>query len=290
MKKLSVVFLLMVVMAVSSVQAGSAGAISTDRFGYTGSVVRYGSLADAQSGSNPIGEIISVDNRDLSVGIVNDYADYSGDMNVLMGSWWYTTNTQFSATQGSAGWGNTTGNTGVGFIQLYDADSSTDTSLDMTFSNYDGTHYTQFDLAISGVNAGADDYSRFSAIDNVNDGGIWHEYNMMLTATGLEGVASGGIIEAFNHPTGVSGSITGIFELTENQTTPANQGFYTVNLTLNMTNWAFDNQASLTPEISMDGGNSFFDGTFADSYFATVPEPMTLGILSLGGLFLRKRK
>ena len=44
--------------------ADTMGAISTDRFGYTGTVVKYGSLADAQAGVNPTGTT-TIGNRDI---------------------------------------------------------------------------------------------------------------------------------------------------------------------------------------------------------------------------------
>ncbi len=270
-------------------QAQMDGLISTDRFGYNGTVVRYASLADAQSGSNAI-ETVAIGDRDLSVYVAhNDSVET--DFNYMSGSWWYTTNEQYGTGQGSAGWGNTTGNTGVGFLQLYDADANTDTSVAMSFDNFDGTHYTEFNLSVQGSNAGAADYSRFSAYDNLNDGGIWHNYDLSLTATGLTGTeVSPGIIESNVHPTGVSGSITGIFEITENQTTPAHQGFYVVNLDLSMVNWAYDNMGNLTPSISYDGGQSFSDGTFASSLFRTVPTPASGALIALAGVGAARRR
>ena len=272
MKKLITLILLTTVLISSAnVFAGAAGAISTDRFGYTGIVNRYATLADAQAQINPI-DTVEIGNRDLALYLVNDYASYDTNYNIIMGSWWYS-------IEGSAGWGNTRGNTGVGFMQLYDDDGSTDTSIDMSFDNYDGTYWTEFDFSVTGGNTTVDDSGRFSVYDNTNDGGIWHEYSLGLTAYGLEGQDVGsGIIEALNHPTGVDGSFSGLFELTENETSPANQGFYTVNLTLDMTNWAWDNQADLDPY------------EFSPSYFATVPEPATMALLGLGALVLRKRK
>ena len=74
-----------------------------------------------------------------------------------MGSWWYTTD-----PSGQNGMGNVTGNSGVWFLQLYDADSSTDTNLSMGFQNFDGTNWTEFALSISGGNAdNPNDYARF---------------------------------------------------------------------------------------------------------------------------------
>ena len=280
--------------ATLALSAGAAhanpGVMDTDRFGYTGTVVRYDTLADAQAGANPV-DTISIGNRDIAMFIAKDDLIYD-DENIALGSWWYTTDTFFGATQGRAGWGNTTGNTGVGFMQLFDSDGTTDTSVDMSFSDFDGTNYTTFNLAMTGSNATtADDFARFSAIDNVNDAGIWYDYAINLSATGLQGVDLGnGIIQATNEPTGVTGSITGLFEITEVQTSAANLGFYVVDLDLTMVNWAWDNRADLTPQISLDGGANFFNGRFDDSLFRTVPAPASLALLGLGGLVATRRR
>lgn len=275
--------------ALAGSAAAAPGLISTDRFGYNGEVVRYDTLSDAMSGTNPI-DNITIGDRDLALFVANGDTSVA-DQNVALGSWWYTMDEFYGPGQGRAGWGNTRGNTGVGFMQLYDNDSSTDTSVDMSFGDFDGTHYTSFTFSLTGESAGADDFSRFSAIDNVNDGGIWHEYAINLTATGLQGVDFGnGIIEATNHPTGVTGSITGIFEITENQTSPDNQGFYVVDLNLSMTNWAWENRNDLTPQVSLDGGNTFFDGSFSDSTFRTVPAPGVAGLLGLAALGATRRR
>ena len=125
---------LFVVMTTSSIAfADISGMISTDRFGYTGVVKRYGTLADAQAGSNSTSEY-SIGNRDLSLYIKDGIV-------VVMGSWWYTIvdNTNGYAKDDPAGdrlysgYGNTRGNSGRGFVQLYDGDASTVTSADMSF-------------------------------------------------------------------------------------------------------------------------------------------------------------
>lgn len=257
-----------------------ADLIDTDRFGYSGTITRYDTLEDAQAGTDEVDQI-TVGDRDLSLFIRKD--DPSGsDFNAALGSWWYTTD-----SQGRAGWGNTRGNTGVGFMQLYDSDASTDTSLDMSFDNFDGTYYRDFTLSMTGENAGADDFARLSAIDNVNDAGEYKEYSINLTATGLQGEDSDndGLVEALNtQPTGVTGSMTGIFQLTENETSAANQGFYTYDFTLSMTNWAWENRDDLMTQD--DNGNPIED-TFAPSNFvapaaAQVPLPATLALLGIG--------
>lgn len=262
----------------------SAATISTDRFGYSGTVTKYATLADARNGVNPTGTI-AVGNRDLSIYVV------SGQYNIVMGSWWYTTAENTNGRpkgdpQGdlyNSGWGNTTGNTGVGFVQLYEGAAQTVTSQSMSFGDFASGYWTSFTINESGANATyASSYARFSPFtSNVDDTGIYHDYALSLTATGLQGTeTSPGVIEAFDHPTGVTGTYSGLFENTSSD--PAKVGFYTFNFSLNMTNWAFDNRASL-------------NGAFADSYFAVVPLPaaLAMGLALLGGAgsvqFLRRR-
>ena len=87
------------------------------------------------------GTTINIGDRDLSLYILNGYSDGSQNQTVIMGSWWYTTD-----PSGIPGYGNTHGNTGIGFIQLYDATAATTTSASMGFSGFDGTNWTTFNL------------------------------------------------------------------------------------------------------------------------------------------------
>lgn len=276
-------------------QASEIGFISTDRFGYGGTVTRYGSLADAQSGTNST-DTVNIADRDASIYVSSGSSTtgFNGgdDANIIMGSWWYSTAVDQNGDPRGAGWGNTHGNTGVGFMQLYDDDGSTNTSTDMSFGGFNGTHYTEFAMSLVGGNANlADDVGRMSVYDNVNDGGDWINYQLDILATGLEGTDDGtGFVTANNHPTGVTGTFTGIFQLTENQTSPANQGFYVVSFALNMDNWAWDNRDNLVGPY-----DQFFDSTFG-AYAAVVPLPPAvfagLGMLAgcAGIRSIRRRK
>lgn len=266
-KHIAVSSVLVSILAGSVAFGNVSGAISTDRFGYTGVVTRYASLADAQAGINA-GATYTIGNRDLSLYIVNDLASYDFDANVIMGSWWYS-------TEGSDGYGNVRGNSGQGFVQLYDADGSTDTSVDMQFGGWNGTYWTSFDLNLQGTGADyLNDYARFW-VDYQGGGAdkvVYHEYELNLTATGLEGVENAGLIEASNHPTNVTGTYEGIFE-NVSTTYPLNNGFYTFSLTLDMDNWAWGVQNDLDPN------------QFADSYFAApvaVPAPAGALLVLIG--------
>lgn len=104
--------------------------------------------------------------------------------------------------------------------------------------------------------------------------------------TGLQGVeVLPGVIQAVNHPTGVTGSLKAVFQLTENNTSPADLGFYDIEMTFNMNNWSWDNRNDLT----------YPEGGFSSSQFVAppVPEPATIGLLAivgLGALLLLRRR
>lgn len=277
----------------SSAEAGAF--FATDRFGYTGTVTRYDTETEARDGANPLDSVEikdvagddSREHRDAAFYFANDYT--GSNANILLGSWWYS-------TEGSAGHGNINGNTGIGFMQLYDDDGSTDTNATMKFQNFDGTYWTEYRLTIDGEQATpADDYARFSAYDNVHDAGRYIEYSLDVTAKGLQGTMTGSAIEANNHPTGVDGSLSAIFTFEgDGDGYPDSAGpgagwgddFYAIDLTFDMQNWAFANRDSLT--YPSDG--------FADSQFVqTVPTPSTLavlgaGLLGLGAVNRRRRR
>lgn len=276
MKRLVLLFALLACICMTT-NALAVSIISTDRFGYTGTVVRYDTLGDAQAGTN-VKETISIGNRDLSLYIVEGLGS-GNDMNAIMGSWWYTTD-----PLGRSGYGNTRGNTGVGFVQLYDENSVTDTSLSMRFGDFDGAYWTTFAVTLTGANANySNSYARLSPFSsNVSDSGTFVSYSLALTASGLYGTeTTPGLIEATNHPTGITGTFNGLF-LNQGSDT-AKQGYYVFNLDLDMTNWAFENNDLLTGEYK----------PIADSYFAaSVPEPTTLLLLglSIAGIPIVRRR
>lgn len=267
------IYLLTSSLFATTVLADVAGVVSTDRFGYAGTTVRYATLADALSASNPL-QTINIVERDLSIFQVWDVPSYYTNANITGGSWWYTTD-----PSGTPGFGNTHGNTGVGLVQIYEDPASTATSFTTTsrvmeFQNFNGTFFTDYRLTVTGVNATpATSLARFSPfVLNTNDSGTYLNYKLDLLATGLQGtITSSTLIESTNHPTGVTGIFSGLFE---NPTAdPTKKGFYTFSLNLTMDNWAYTNRDNLTYPTT----------GFADSYFAqAIPEPVTaFGLLAV---------
>jgi hypothetical protein len=252
--------------------AAIGGVFSTDRFGYTGTVVRY--APDDTSLVNPLETIVigenpsddSYEHRDAAFYFVDNAAAYDSDWNALMGSWWYSITT-------GAGNGNINGNTGIGFMQIYDGDGSTDTSLSMDFQNFDGTYWTEFALSVQGTDAtAANDAARFSVYDNVHDAGTYLEYDLNITASGLQGVQTGNIIEANNHPTGVDGTFSALFTFGGDPDGDGPAGLYTIDLVFDMENWAWDNRDELVGPYA----------PFYDSLFVAIPEPGTTLLLVAG--------
>lgn len=267
----------LILLSASALSAQVPTIFKTDRLGYTTTATRYNSLADLQTKTNPI-DFVSIGDRDIRFFTVDDV------FNQIYGSWFYSTD-----PSGNPGAGNITGNNGAGFMQIYDEDFSTVDTWKMAFDGFDGTYWTEANLKITGSDSDETPVgspARFSIYNNDNDIGIFHSYNLDLTVTGLEGVeALPGVIQALNHPTGVTGSLKAVFQLTENNISPADQGFYDIEMTFNMNNWSWDNRDDLT----------YPTGGFSGSQFVAppVPEPATIGLLSivgLGGLLILRRR
>jgi len=259
-KKATALFIYVALSSLAQGQLNSydgTGVFITDRFGYSGSIIRYASLSDARNGVNSL-DTTSVSNRDLSVYVVNNTG---ADQMIVMESWYYT------AEDGSRDI------SGAGFLQLSDS-SAEDVSI--------GFHdmFTKCTLSLRGDGAGG----RFSTANDMGGGcdtGRFLEYELDISAGGLNGVSSlhnpvdlgGGILgmaivaEAYDHPGSGSGSIEGIFENT-NSICPEFNGFYVFDLSISMSNWAYANA-----------------GDFQDSYFITevLFAGYTLGVSSSAG-------
>ena len=168
---------------------------------------------------------------------------------------------------------------------MYDIGAVTPQSVAGEFStlNVGVAGASEFTLNASGTGAGASEFARFWHAPNTGGAaaltaGTFHEWALDVTVGGLTVNEIGTWYIAENHPTSVSGSMTGIFENTNTSDSSLN-GFYRYDYNLNLTNWAWDNQGSLY-------------GAFSDSFFAAaVPEPSTgLATLAVFGIALIRRK
>lgn len=260
-------------------------AVSTDRFSYDGTVTTYLTLADAIAGTNPGGTYdipsyesggVTYDGRDLGIFVVQDYANFYSDANIFLTAWWYTTvaNTNGEAMDSPlgnrtySGYGNPN-NTNTGFLQMYDLDSNTETSLTGGWA----PTLDQFVLSLTGVNATSADSSRLWPAPTLGgassiSGGTFHSYELALVAdfANTATLNLDGLYELNEDPTAVTGHITGIFENSTNGL------FYVLDYTIGMDSWAFDQ------------GNDALNGDYYPSYFAgsVVPEPASVALLGLG--------
>jgi hypothetical protein len=122
--------------------------------------------------------------------------------------------------------------------------------------------------------ANGDAFSRLIAPANTGDSGVFHSLVVDLTASDLQGQLNGDWIVAGNQPTGVTGSISGLFENTS--ATTANNDYYQFDFTLNIQNWAWDNRDSLVGEYDEFAGSSF------GAQVNAVPVPGSLALFGLG--------
>jgi hypothetical protein len=267
----------------------------TDKFGYTGSMTVYNTLADAQSGLNARGGPYTVAQRDGTLYVVNGVPSVYSNYTQIMTTWYYTTqdNTNGYAKDDPngnryySGWGNPN-NTNTGFFQIADDGSSSVTSSTGTWTS---SLYDTFVVNITGANAGAAQIARLWDAPTLGGAaeytaGTFLNYNFTMTATGLAGAydSGTGLILSQNHPTAVTGTVSGIFQNTSTQN-PAANGYYVFNLTFNDTNWAYAQ------------GDAALNGDFSSSYFGAqaVPEPGSMlalgsGLIGLIGFTIRRRR
>ena len=271
-------------------------AFSSERLAYTGSLTKYATLADAQAGTNVVagptsipnrgtGDAFDTPNRDLGLFFASNAPSYSNDQAIALTAWYFTTNPNPTGSGVINGWGNPN-NSNTGFMQMFDADASSVATQSAAFSNFNGTEYTDFTFNSSITNAlGADEFSRLWPAPTIGgaaniSGGDFLSLDINIVFSGLNGTeVAPGIIEANVDPTSVSGTITGIFQNTSTAD-PSQNGFYTIDYTVNLDSWVFGNQASLAP------GSIGYE----PSFFVTVPTPASAALLGMAGLAAARRR
>lgn len=253
-------------------------------FGYTGTVTAPNGTAYTVPGFVSTPNSTSYPGRDAAVLLTHNapIADAgAGTTDTVR----FATN-WFASTDGKEDGANNPNNTNVGFVQLFDTDSSGVTHISGGWTN---RSLTTFTLEITGQNGGTGDghLSRLWDAPQMNGstedtGGVFGPYRLQLAATFAPGAASQESPRWYSTqaaPVSLTGSFTGSFT----NTGPATPGPYSFNLTFDDVSWAGAND--LTP-------GSYFGGTVT-----AVPEPSVFGmfgagLLVLGGFvaFDRRRK
>jgi hypothetical protein len=261
----------------------------TETIGYDGTITKYGSLADAQAGTNPISGPHAVPQRDHYVYVVDGVPSFDVDSNLFGTAWYFTTSENTNnfpkddpnGDRYYSGWGNPN-NTNTGFVQLYDDNASTHITRT---GGWTSTAYDTFQISITGLNAGAADYARLwnapgSGGPAGDTAGTFIQYSYNATFGGLVGTPQSGLIVSNTvNPTSVSGTFSGIFQNTSTSN-PGASGFYVFNLSLNNISWA------------VTQGNAALNGDYSTSEFGAqaVPEPASLIALGAGLAALARRR
>jgi hypothetical protein len=175
-----------------SAVAGPVGLFTTNNFGYSGIFTRYGSLADAQNGNDPL-EFIPINSQPVELFINNGNTDYGPVLQHYNLIGYYDAN------------GNC-----LNSVCLNDSDSSSDTSIDFSFTETSTSGI--FDITVK----------LMGSIPNAFD------YELDVTAIDVPGTLSSGWLFSDSNPADVYGSFDGIIHDDPN--------YYTFDLAFNTIN------------------------------------------------------
>lgn len=277
-------------LAVGSLSFAGEWFAGVDEIGYTGSITRHATLADANANVNVIGGPHAIPQRDGYVSAANATTNPAFfPTSFLVGTAWYYTiedNTNGKPKDDPdgdryySGWANPN-NTNVGFVQMFDDDASTVSSM---LGQWTDLTYSTYTLFGTGTNSGVAESARLWDAPGPNGfpqntAGIFRSWTLNMTFTGLSGTPSGGLIVHTGTIGGVTGSFTGVFENTSTTNVGAN-GFYRFTLNYNMTSWV------------KAQGNAALNGDLLESVIGAeaVPEPASMTALGLAALALLRRR
>jgi hypothetical protein len=253
MKRLmKIVAVLVVAACVQSAYAGAFYAI-TNEIGYQGTVWNVTDGTGPWSTTSPRDGYLYT-----AVGVPGFGADY----NYLMSNWSE----------------DSTSNTNNSFIQLAETGNPSVTSAS---ASWDATN-TVFSMTVTGANAPYP-WSRMWQPDNgVAWGVTFTDYTYSFTAnfSTAATIDADGWLSNTVAPDTITGTFTGHFVVT-----------YDVakNPITNGDTYGFEIGFSKTMFTPLDTLDAYGNPTAVMNYFGVVPEPMTLALLGLGGLMLRRR-
>ena len=216
--------------------------VSSERFGYVGTVSVFNTLSDAQSGRNPRHVGIVMPQRGGSIYMSRAMGGDYSEFNAILTNWYSTHDPD---PENNPGKGNPD-NRNHGFVQMYDNNADNWQNQKATWSKDKQT----FTIESKGKNASypsvanPGEYARlWNAGATQGSGestkGTFLTYEVVFNATGLAGhdPDNDGFIENSTNATGFSGTFKAVFK-NESANYPDSNGYYVVSLTFNSTCWA----------------------------------------------------
>jgi hypothetical protein len=216
---------------------------STERFGYTGTVTVYDTLANAMHHNHARSAANVVPQRDGSLYVVENAPAFDTDFDEFLTNWYD------DAAHDNAGT-DYPNNTDFGFIQLADGLQGEPTTW-INHIGYWNKDHDAFTVKVTGANATyPNNFTRlwnagYADVGGEGTRGTFLTYQFTLHATGMHAVNQGNdFYTNIDNPTDYSGSFYGIFHNTST-TSPESNGYYVVQLWFNNVSWAASNGFAL---------------------------------------------
>jgi len=228
-------------------QSGESFYASSDRFGYTGTYAVYQSEADAKAGKNAL-RSGNWEQRDGSVYMVRNKPDFwETEYNAFLTNWY--------ASPNANGAGNPN-NKSQGFVQMYDANASNWLNQKGSWSK-DLKTFTAFASGKDATYPSAANPGQYARLGNAgapagsgeSTKGTYLSYEYSITAKFANPAAKDatGFYKSTGNAVQYSGYFKGIFR-NESTSSPASNGYYVVDLTINNQSWSVSNGYDIRPD------------------------------------------